>query len=1008
MQLNKFHVYLSLLLPACQGTSQGHQRPDFDLGAFRKPSSEFRPPFRYWLPDSSIDSKIVASDIKSAAALGAGGVELVGFYEYGGELGVMPKGANWSTYGFGTPAYRDILKDALEAHSEAGILMDFIIGPNQGQGVPANSEDKGLQWDLVPYTAEVPLNNSFAGTVPGWSTGKLISLVTALVWSNRTVNTTTQGLAGMENITHQEYILRHDTLEQRLDDVDPGTGRLQLSLPAIDNGTHYRMFAFYEKLSGYRSLHFNSNVTKSIFDNGSYAVDHFDARGAQLVAQFWEDNMLTDEISALISKVGRYAWEDSLELPSNITWSTTLSDRFQNLHGYRLETFLPLIAYAQNNLAVQSSEPGSFKCLFDSEDEGVGYINDYRAALVDGYQEYLDTLRNWANNVLKIQLSVQPAYGMPMDMLATVPFVDAPECESLSFIDSIDAYRQMAGPAQLTSKNVISNEMGAIRGKAYQLHVPDLLFSINRALAGGVNRFVIHGQGYTGSYYQTTWPGYTPFRYLFSDPWSPQLPIWNNGMEELLVYISRMQYTQQQGVPKVDVAIYNKQSATSFEEVYQAKDLLEQGWSYNYLSPDNLQIRSATVKNRLLTQNGPAWKAFVVEAHQNLTHRAIKKLQSFANAGLPILISGGVPGQYPEGKPVDSPIFQAAISRLLGSKNVYEVKTGQVASKLSSLGIKPNVRSSTNGTWYTTWREASNASYVMVYSDLLSTMGNIIVQHTGKPYRLDPWTGNISSVLVYEQSNNSTTIPLTLDGNQTVVLMFNYTRHSAKLGRSNSVHLTQVPRNVLGVRDVKDVIHLSVAHSNHTQVVLSNGTRVSINASDVHPSFELKNWNLTVEHWEAPDNLTASLRTVKYNTTHYLSKLSSWKDIPSLTNTSGIGFYSTKFDWKDDGFGAGLSLPRVIDSVSVKVNGHDVGPLDMTNPYIDISSYLRGGTNELRITTPTTMWNYIRTILDELITSGSLPLPITLQQYTGIPIAGATDGGLLGPIRVVPIKHVPL
>lgn len=27
--------------------------------------------------------------------------------------------------------------------------MDFALGPNQGQGVPAEYNDEGLQWDLV-------------------------------------------------------------------------------------------------------------------------------------------------------------------------------------------------------------------------------------------------------------------------------------------------------------------------------------------------------------------------------------------------------------------------------------------------------------------------------------------------------------------------------------------------------------------------------------------------------------------------------------------------------------------------------------------------------------------------------------------------------------------------------------------------------------------------------------------------------------------------------------------
>ena len=76
-------------------------------------------------------------------------MEFVPFFNYGGELPLYPAGADWSTYGFGTPAFKEVFRSALEAHKENGLTMDFALGPNQGQGVPADPNDEGLQWDLV-------------------------------------------------------------------------------------------------------------------------------------------------------------------------------------------------------------------------------------------------------------------------------------------------------------------------------------------------------------------------------------------------------------------------------------------------------------------------------------------------------------------------------------------------------------------------------------------------------------------------------------------------------------------------------------------------------------------------------------------------------------------------------------------------------------------------------------------------------------------------------------------
>lgn len=120
--------------------------------AFANPTAQNRVAFRYWLPDASVDTRVVAHDVEENARVGAGGFEFVPFFEYGGALGTMPRGADWSEHGFGTEAYRKLLVAALVAHRDQGLLMDIALGPNQGQGVPAKPTSEGLQWDLVCET----------------------------------------------------------------------------------------------------------------------------------------------------------------------------------------------------------------------------------------------------------------------------------------------------------------------------------------------------------------------------------------------------------------------------------------------------------------------------------------------------------------------------------------------------------------------------------------------------------------------------------------------------------------------------------------------------------------------------------------------------------------------------------------------------------------------------------------------------------------------------------------
>ncbi|KAL3473422.1 hypothetical protein BJX99DRAFT_261351 [Aspergillus californicus] len=999
-----------------------------DPGTFSNPAASVRPRFRYWLPDGSVDGDVIASDIAFAAEVGAGGLEFLPFFDYGGTLNPNPP-VNWSTYGFGTPPFVELFRTALEAHFEHGLVMDFPLGPNQGQGVPAEPDNEGLQWELVPFTMGIPASGEFTGEIPGWGTGEMVSFVTARVKSNRTISYEIPYYTGQPLvISYDEFELDHRSLTQRTSKVD-ASGHVKLSFPDPPQGSHYRMFAFYERLAGYKNLQFPSDRHTTIFDNGSYAVDHFDAKGASVVTQFWNQYILTDEVTGFLNQVGNYAWEDSLEMEFNITWSRSLPQRFRELHGYDIEPYLPLLTFQQNTIGLQQYTPGQFRGYLDTEDQGVGYINDFRAGLVAGYKDYLAALRDWAHS-LGAQLSVQPAYGSVMDALAVIPSVDAPECESLSFVDNIDAYRAFSGPARLSGKRIVSNEMGAVSGAAYNYHFPALVRSVNRAFLGGVNQMVLHGQAYSGPYPNTTWPGHTPFQYLFSELFSPGLPSWGNGMRAVMDYISRGQFLLQTTVPKADVVMYHKESATSLKTSYQGEDLLREGemdlafmiavltssrvstgWSWNYVSSDNLFLEQAKVQNRVLAPDGPAWKAMIVDAAQNLTLDALDVLARFSRDGLPVILSGGSPGYYPSEDGSGHGEFERNLARLLRSNGVHMVPAGGVANKLRALGLRPQIEVNTNGTCYTAWSEARGQSYALIFSDSIKSTGSITVQSTKTPYVLNAWTGEITPVLVYHRTRTTTTIPIDLAANQVLYLAFGNPPGESIAAPRYSVR--SVPPHVLGSAYVpRRGIALHVARSdNPSHAVLSTGKRLVLETASVPAAFPLSPWTLTAEHWEAPEDLYDSATTVKYNTTHQLPSPLSWSSIPQLSNASGVGYYTTTFQWSDVAcqqgpheqecldLGAYIKFSRVIDTLTVTVNGHIVPPLDITNAVVDISAYLRVGENTVAVTVPTTLWNYLRTILGELRTAG-----MAVQLLGDVP--SRSEAGLVGTVSIVPYKRI--
>ncbi|KAE9575722.1 hypothetical protein CGMCC3_g8271 [Colletotrichum fructicola] len=996
-----------MLFGPCQAARQDRSNDFFD------PPAAQRPRFRYWLPDGTVDPEKVKSDIQSAGNIGAGGVEFLPFYNYGGQLGPPPVGVNWSTSGFGTPDFIKTLIAGLEAHKESGLSMDFAVGPNQGQGVPADPSNEGLQWDLFAETQAVTADGHFNGTIPGWGTGQLVSAVSAIVTSRTNVTVNTTSIIGTAEIWWEELVLRNGSLRDITSMISP-TGELSIDLPnSSSNASGYELFFFYQNLSGHKNLVFASNRTEAIWDNGSYVVDHFSSKGAEVVRDFWEQYIFVDNVKELLTEIGNYGWEDSMEILSNTSWTRTLPERFEKLFGYDLRPYLPLIIFNNNNINLQNDAPGHTRCILDIYDKGQGYVNDYRAALADGYQEYVTTLANWTHS-LGLGLSSQVSYNLPMDMEASIPFVDAPECESLQFHDNLDGYRQFSGPASLARKTVISNELGAVFGSAYRFTIPDLLFAMNRAVAGGVNQFVIHGQSYSGNYPQTTWPGYTAFRYYVSDLYSPKRPDWDHGLQAGLDHMGRVQHIQQTGVPRTDVAFYNKQTATdpNMGTLYTFDDLILKGWSYNYLSPDNFALPQAYVGDNLLAPQDARYQALVVLGSQNLTSSGLLKLTEFAEAGLPIIIAGGSPCEYPtENKASDvSFSFDTSLQKLLDISSVYQVAEGQIAEKLEGLGLKPRVGVKTNGTWHTTWRQDSsgNISYAYVFSDAEYSNGELIVQTRGIPYFFDAWTGAREPVLYYMTEGSTTTIPLTLAGNQTKIIGFADSCLEDVV--TPELHFTKLSGNVLGYRaDDQGIVVHAAASADPTTLTLSTGDNFcySTNAAS---SFELTSWDLVLEHWEAPEDMyDAAVAAVKRNTTHHLDGLVSWTEIPAATNTSGVGYYFANFTWPPNlsaeanaSVGAYIQFSPALNSITLEVNGVRVHPLDPTNPVADISTYLVEGDNHVLAIVPSTMWNYLRSILGDIKNLSATPFgPGETLSVDMIP---KTENGLVGVVDIIPYE----
>jgi hypothetical protein len=266
----------------------------------------------------------------------------------------------------------------VQATKDNGLIMDFAMGPNQGTGVPAHINSDGLMWDIAAFNISV--NGSFQGTLPGWGTGALQAAVTGLEIQSEVATSAAPGLPGDLPLERTQITLSASSLQDVTDQVD-NNGILKVNFDSNEKGFNNTIFAIYLIHSDYRAqdgpLDIGGPQTppQSIPQNGSWAVDHFSALGAETTISFWEQHILQNGTRELLMEVGNYGWEDSVEIDANVYWTQNMSQLFQQDHGYSIAKWLPIL-FHRNGHAKSSNPPVWW--VTDEPDNGDSHIADYR------------------------------------------------------------------------------------------------------------------------------------------------------------------------------------------------------------------------------------------------------------------------------------------------------------------------------------------------------------------------------------------------------------------------------------------------------------------------------------------------------------------------------------------------------------------------------------------------------------------------------------------------------
>jgi hypothetical protein len=152
---------------------------------------------------------------------------------------------------------------------------------------------------------DVAFGQSYDAEVPGWGSGRLIAVVSAGILSaeNDTLSSDGGTLNEASKTTIESMTVQHVSLQDISEHVSKD-GKLRITFGNPQQGEKYKLFAFYEILSLRQNMEFATNDTNSLFDYGSFNVDHFSRNGAQAFIDFWQEHILTDEVRELLISTG--------------------------------------------------------------------------------------------------------------------------------------------------------------------------------------------------------------------------------------------------------------------------------------------------------------------------------------------------------------------------------------------------------------------------------------------------------------------------------------------------------------------------------------------------------------------------------------------------------------------------------------------------------------------------------------------------------------------------------
>ena len=946
---------------------------------YTKPAKKYNSDIRWWLAEASNTDEVLLQEIESMYDAGFHGVELCMQND---------EASPDETYAYGSKMWAHKWKLMINSLLDHGMEVGLTSGTNWAtSNVPGLDPDSQAASQVIAMGSAIVNGGSTITKLPkpevqrssnkGQFLGAYAYKVTGEKEENFKGKTKTPNLSftcysvdyhSMIDLATQTSFIEGNTIyDQTIKWTAPESGQYLI----IGLWTH------------------GNYMTAKPSSVPCYATNYFDKRGVNALKDFWGTYYLNDpSLNEKIQKGDVQLFMDSPEInPTGgfTWWSENIRQVFIERKGYDILPYIFLADGLPQSYAAFNpyTEPAKGRYDLDgNENLREKIINDWLDILTQLYCEnMLIPLKNWLHSV-GIETRAQISYGRSFEITEPSAYVDYPEAENYNQYDNIDILRLHTAGAKLQNK-ILSTETGA----SLNIHASSAQSRLNQIYsqyAAGFQRVIWHVWSSSYMYGESAyWPGWGEAY----DRWGDR-EIDYRDMDELNAHIGRVQSLLQTGVSRTDLAfIHNNWNQGLLYEggtgnditgmnyqlahmgiYYRSTELQDNGYTYDYLSPDLLSADGVYFDENTKTIELAGYKAVIL--YQNwLDIEGAEKILEWAKKGLKVVIINHAAERTPfhdgQDERLSNIINELKTLDTVRTADIYNVSQNfdyfdaaaegyqdGVLKALLDLGVTPYAGYSEPNHQLLTQSRMDNHGnqYMYIYNYCSndyhqnSHIDSVKEENHGTniqteiklpgmyiPYRIDAWSGKVTKLGEYHYENGNTVFPVNLDYGNIELYAFEKVMDEQTHIVSTDADISYIENGIPRIRSLKS--------GNYT-VELSNGKSIT-EYLKVPLAYDIRNWNLTVESWTPGNKLLYStefidsikttntkVETSKTNIQVHLDSLNTWDNIPEIgKHISGIGHYESSFDWDTDAAdGTYLDFGNnFVSGMKIWINGKKVG-----------------------------------------------------------------------------------